>query len=178
MNESNQSPYHTPAPGFDPQTAAAPRQSNTLGLIGFIISLSGCCLVITAPLGLLLSFFALFKAPRLFAILGTIIGLIGTAILAGSIALLFSVGAARSIQHYETFFTGLEIFGEVMQHFGENNALPGDAEGQLIVNDRTDGWGTPIKYTRIDPTTFELRSAGPDTTFNTEDDYFKPIPLK
>ena len=36
-------------------------------------------------------------------------------------------------------------------------------------NDISDGWGQPIRYTRLDDG-YELRSSGPDQTFNTQDD--------
>ena len=53
------------------------KQSNTLGVIGFILALT-CCL---APMGLLLSLIAVFKPPRGFAIAGLIISGLITAIM-------------------------------------------------------------------------------------------------
>lgn len=53
--------------------------SNGLGTAGFVISLVGlltCGLI--CPLGLLFSFFGLFKPPRGLAIAGTVIGLLGS----------------------------------------------------------------------------------------------------
>lgn len=57
-------------------------ESNSLGLAGFILSLIGffsCGLL--SPIGLILSFFGLFKPPRGLAIAGFILGLIGSILL-------------------------------------------------------------------------------------------------
>lgn len=59
-----------------------PQQSNGLGVAGFVISLIGLLLCggFLCPLGLLLSFIAMFKEPRGMAVAGFLIGLLGTGV--------------------------------------------------------------------------------------------------
>ncbi len=57
-----------------------PAASNGLGVAGFVVSLVGLvtCLWIICPIGLILSFIAMFRRPRGMAIAGFIIGLLGS----------------------------------------------------------------------------------------------------
>ncbi len=41
---------------------------------------------------------------------------------------------------------------------------------RLFSGDPSDGWGTPLKYERLSDESYRLVSAGPDRTFETEDD--------
>ena len=41
---------------------------------------------------------------------------------------------------------------------------------RVFSGDPSDGWGTPIKYVRLSEENYRLVSAGPDRTFDTEDD--------
>lgn len=66
---------------------APPPPSNGLGTAGFIVSLVGLFTGgILSPLGLLLSFIALFRRPRGMATAGFIIGMIGSIFLAAWLA--------------------------------------------------------------------------------------------
>ena len=75
-----------PNPGY---SGYQPPPSNSLGISGFVVSLAG--VVVTfgflCPIGLILSLIALRKEPRGFAVAGTIIGLLGSA-LAGTIVMM------------------------------------------------------------------------------------------
>ena len=57
-----------------------PASSNGLGIAGFVVSLVGLvtCFWIICPIGLALSFFAMFRRPRGMAIAGFILGLLGS----------------------------------------------------------------------------------------------------
>ena len=41
---------------------------------------------------------------------------------------------------------------------------------RLFSGDPSDGWGTPLKYERLSDEDYRLISAGPDRTFETDDD--------
>lgn len=155
-------------------TSQPPRRSNGLGIAGFIVSLVGIFTAgVLCPIGLLLSFIALFRAPRGFAVAGFIIGLIGTAALA---AVLFFFGFAT----FSCFSFGKPFMmtGQAMVQSQQkintfevnHGALPGDAEGNTLLSGERDGWGHPLRYEQTGPQSFEIRSAGPDGIFDNTDD--------
>src|SRR5690554_6565755 len=112
---------------------ATPAPGNGLGVAGFITSLVGTLLCGTlAPLGLLLSFFALFKRPRGFAIAGVIIKLFGTALIAGIVAAVIGAGAiASSLPN--TF--ALAYAQQQIEGYRHNaGALPSDIDGNAAIS--------------------------------------------
>ena len=62
--------------------------TNTIGLFGFIVALTGLLCCVTFPIGLILSLIGLRKPPRGFAIAGTVIGSLGTVVVLGLVALI------------------------------------------------------------------------------------------
>ena len=61
------------------QVVVVREQTNSMGLAGFILSLLGfftCGLL--SPIGLILSIIGMFKPPRGFAVVGMILGIIGS----------------------------------------------------------------------------------------------------
>ncbi len=154
-----------------------PAPSNGLGIAGFIVSLVGLvlCLGLISPIGLLLSFIALFKRPRGFAIAGFIIGLIGSAwiILAGVV--IFSMGAGV----IALGASGFAIAGDVMKineairlHHSSNGVLPADLSVlQLDQETLTDPWGTYYRL-EVDPDGrhYTISTAGRDMVWDTNDD--------
>lgn len=166
--------------------------SNALGIAGFITSvlglLTGGCL---SPIGLLISFVALFRAPRGFAIAGTIIGFIGSlgfiilGLVLGAALLLFTavgvagiatVASAGGIDGLNTVARFKDVAGAVVEHREETGSFPASLDqlsGSGLSSDRiTDPWGTPIEYTLVsEGAGFALTSAGPDGAFATGDDY-------
>ena len=162
--------------------------TNGLGLAGFITSviglLTGGCL---SPVGLLLSFIAVFKAPRGFAIAGLVIGLIGALgfiliglLLGGVLVLVTVLGVAAvgqvvsagGLDAVHTMGQFKDISAQVTQHRGPDGSFPtslaaaGLASGSIV-----DPWGNPIEYTLVqDGRGFALTSAGPDGQLATPDD--------
>ncbi|MHC2066726.1 type II secretion system protein GspG [Bremerella sp. T1] len=155
-----------------------PSRSNTLGAWGFGISLFGLLVTfgLLCPLGLLLSFFGLFSRKPGIAIAGVIIGGIGTAIVGvgvGSIAM-----AASAMHHYSVEVPKMEQTREVLdtacvevESFRqENNKLPEGIEGNKLVLKYEDAYGNAVRYEPEEDGKFAIRSAGPDGTFDTNDD--------
>lgn len=61
-----------------------------------------------------------------------------------------------------TFFTATQ--GQTPENLKELFAA------RLFSGDPSDGWGTPLKYERLSEENYRLISAGPDRTFDTDDD--------
>lgn len=162
-----------------PETYTAKR-SNGLGLAGFITSLVGLASCgIISPIALLLSFFALFKAPRGFAFAGFVLGGIGSL----WIALLAAwTGAIVGAPMFAAFnipevSTGVRIAfsaGMVEEYHKQHGAFPDAKEWQKLVDTAwfkmADGWDKAFDYSLLDDGTYEIRSAGADGEFNTDDD--------
>ncbi|QDU75182.1 hypothetical protein Pan97_22060 [Bremerella volcania] len=152
--------------------------TNVLGAWGFGISLFGLLMTfgLLCPLGLLLSFFGLFAKKRGIAIAGTIIGGIGTTIVAigvGSIAM-----AASAVHHYQVEVPKIEetrhvldtACVEIESYRQENNKLPEGIEGNKLVLKFEDAYGNAVRYEPEDDGRFAIRSAGIDGKFDTSDD--------
>lgn len=162
--------------GFQNMPPARPRPTNGLGLAGFIVSLVGFFLgCVLCPVGLLLSLIALFKAPRGFAIAGVILGLIGS-IIPALVLFFFGFAIITAISLGKPGFATIIAQQEARQRIdtlaaAAGNALPEDAEGDLAIGGKMDGWGHPFRYRRLGATQFEIRSAGPDGILETSDDF-------
>jgi len=156
----------------------AKSSTNVLGAWGFGISLFGLLMTfgLLCPLGLLLSFLGLFAKKRGIAIAGTIIGGIGTAIVAvgvGSIAM-----AASAVHHYQVEVPKIEKTREVLNtacveiesYRQENDKLPEGIEGNKLVLKFEDAYGNPLRYEPEEDGKFAVRSAGVDGEFDTRDD--------
>lgn len=154
----------------------APRQPvNGLGIAGFIISLAGfftACIL--SPVGLLLSFIALFKRPRGFAVAGVILGLLGSIIPALIISFFgFIIFSAVMLGKpgFQTVIAVQEAGTTIKRHASNNNyTLPDDFDGNALLAGTRDGWSRPLHYRRTNDFSFELRSAGPDGLLQTQDD--------
>lgn len=177
-------PASTPgaAPGSAPAAVAMPvpdRPSNTLGLAGFITSLASLITCgFLSPISLILSFIALFKKPRGFAMAGTLISLVGIA-LAGSIATggaLATIWGMNQIQTMQAHIQNQIAFttgtAGLDDYYAQQQMLPDDAAGQNVLSQYAvnDAWGNPLRYRKLSSDRFELISDGPDATPNTPDD--------
>lgn len=162
-----------------PETYTANR-TNGLGLAGFITSLVGlvsCGLI--SPIGFLMSFFGLFKSPRGFALAGFVLGGLGSlwilfvTAIAGIIIGLPILAGIR-IPEVSTPIRILVGSGIVEEYKAEHGRLPDLAEWEKLVESSwitmTDGWDQAFQYTLDENGLFEIRSAGPDGEFGTEDD--------
>lgn len=146
---------------------AEPRpQSNTLGIVGFILSF---CL---SPIGLIVSLIALAKQPRGFAIGGVVIGLLGT----GIWILCAVMGMAGFKLAKPMFETAAEIAVIKMKLTSYEQQNNGNAAADLatagITGDTlTDSWGSPYQYSPgADGKSWTLTTLGPDQTIGTKDD--------
>jgi type II secretory pathway pseudopilin PulG len=150
--------------------------TNGLGLAGFITSLVGlvsCGLL--SPIGLILSIVGLFKAPRGFAIAGTVIGALGSLFMAlmGLTLVLGFLGLGKAVQaigqQMQTQQTAHQAYLAIDASRTTSRAVPNKQAGTAIAAGYSDAWKTPLRYEPSD-STFELISAGPDKQFGTGDD--------
>jgi hypothetical protein len=165
----------TPQPAYTPPPVSPPASSNGLGVAGLIVSIVGwltCGLL--CPIGVLLSFFGLFKRPRGLAIAGLIIGIAGSlflvvfgfAVVAGYFGMKKGIDAmGRGI----IIMTAQSTIDEA--YVRSNNTLPTDSEGNaLIVAKNIQLNGERPVYTVVSPTSYTLAMPGPDATLGTADD--------
>lgn len=172
----SQTPSTPPLPVSYSPTHPAP--TNGVGTFGFIISLVGLLLTcgFLSPLGLLISFFGLFKAPRGLAIAGTVLGLVGSGVLAtfgmamlGVVMLAVGVGQAAMIE--QTKATISSARGVIEQHRADMGQLPDGVEGNKLILQFKDAWKRDLHYEgEQGASKFVIRSAGMDGKLNTEDD--------
>ena len=162
-----------------PLSFAQPRQTNGLGIAGFVVSLVGLisCGVLS-PIGLLLSIIAMFRAPRGFAIAGLVIGLAGSigAIVAfvfiGLTAILAAAGIGAAVPIIVTEVRMAQIAEAVAEHKNPDGTfltdvatLPG-----ISAEDRNDVWGHPFHIVVKGTNEFEVVSDGPDGIAGNSDD--------
>jgi hypothetical protein len=158
--------YQTPYNQYSEFGNEPVKQSNPLGLVGFILAFC------VGPLGLLISLIALFNRPRGFAIAGVIVGLVTTTILAFiGFGIWMASGAVAAIMRIHTDYN--MITTAVEQYKAANNgALPADiAQLGLSGGVPTDFWGNSwVIEPAQNSSGYQLVSAGPDKVFQTSDD--------
>jgi len=154
--------------------------SNVLGIIGFVLSTLGlitCCIPFVGfigSIGLVLSLIALFRAPRGFAIAGTMIGIIAT-IFAVLWLVLFSLMGAAIIASggFMDFGKALMIVYQVDEQRARGGNYPADLTmlKEVPPEFRKDRNNIDFLYeVAPDGSTFTLKGAGPDATMGTTDD--------
>lgn len=164
-----------------PYQAPAPPPANGLGIAGFIVSLVAIPTGgILSPIALFLSFIALFRRPRGFAFAGFVLGLLGTVVLALWLSFFgflgftcFNIGKPMVVTS-----NSIDQAQQVVMQFqiNHNGAFPTEIQGNALMAGRTDGWGRELRYTPLGPGAFEIRSAGQDGVFGTQDDLEKSYP--
>jgi hypothetical protein len=146
---------------------------NGLGIAGFVTSLVAICTgFLLSPIALLLSAIALFKKPKGFAIAGTIIGGLGSIVLAIGAILVVSAGStivAMGWQGYQAWQTLQQGDGRIQQARQNEGQLPETQAGRQMVDDIQDPWGQTLRYERQGGD-YRVISAGPDKQFGTGDD--------
>ncbi len=173
-----------------PQYVMVPAQGgNGLGVAGFFIAAIGLLIPtgIVALLGLLVSLVALGRAPRGFAGMGVLIGLVGTAIwmaitgIAIVAALAIGVGAvlfgsvAFVLMQPEIIEVSADMFNVTIAAYEYEDEHGGMPEGLdslgLSVSTTTDPWGNPYRYVITDDELgFDVISSGSDGIMGTDDD--------
>jgi hypothetical protein len=139
------------------------RQSNTLGIAGFVISLVGLLGSggLLCPIGLILSLIALGRQPKGFAIAGVILGALGSCgaivvflafgalILAAlGIGVLAAFVAMNDPQRVELTLDMSNIQQAVEQYRDRNKVVPAAlTELHLSTDTLTDPWGNAYVYT-------------------------------
>lgn len=157
-----------------------PPPTNALGIAGFVVSLSGMvvCLGLICPIGLILSLIALTKAPRGYAIAGSIVGALGSIL--GVLTVLVASGMIGTglfnMNYYgqsQTSFTLDMASSDIDIHFQNNNdTLPDEPTGNTLIASYTDEWNNNLKYLPTPNSTqdYTITSAGPDGLHGTADD--------
>lgn len=156
-------PYHDGGMGFDEGAPARPT-TNTLGLVGFVLSFC------TGPIGLVVCLIALTKPPRGFAIAGVFISLISSVLLGLAIAAgVFGTGFVRAMS------VGPDVTAwqrELEAVRSTSGSYPASADALALPADALeDPWGTPWRYEPVaGGANYKLTSAGRDKSFGTVDD--------
>ncbi len=161
----------------------AVKQSNGMGLAGFIVSLLGvisCGLL--GPVGLILSIIGMRKEPRGFAIAGLVLGIIGSLwivfiLFFGGLAIVMTalgLGAALAVAGIVAAVgqNAISIVDAVHDHHEANGVIPATLdELNIAASERTDTWGNDFIYVPSgNEATFLLISAGPDGIPGNNDD--------
>lgn len=166
-----------------------PPPSNGLGVAGFVLSLLGflgtCGLL--SPIGFILSLIALRKEPRGLAIAGAIIGAVGSLwLLVALLVFGFMVmgllaiagaGVALTLPNIQTAGNMLQMHTEINDYHSTLGKLPEsvDTITTLKPDLKLDAWNNAIRYEITGANAYELRSAGPDGSWNTADDIKLPF---
>ncbi len=162
-----------------PLYVVQPSRTNGLGIAGFIVSLVGIisCGVLS-PIGLLLSFIAIFRAPRGFALAGLIIGFLGSVwaifilLLGGLSILLAAVGIGAAVPVVVSEVRMGKIAAIVAEHKNPDGTFPTDIATLpgISPEEGTDVWGHPFHIVVKGVNEFEIVSDGPDGIAGTSDD--------
>jgi hypothetical protein len=153
-----------------------PVANNGLGIAGFILAIVGlftCGMlnVISLPISLI----ALAWKPRGFAIAGTVVSAGGLAFLAllgwGFVAAMIGLQSVADEfgKTMQTHAAIAEARVAIERYRSEHNLLPDGIEGNKLVIEHEDAWGTALRY-EVTGDTYLIRSAGSDQQFNTGDD--------
>jgi len=159
--------------------------TNSLGVAGFVVSLTGLIATCGAlsPIGMVLSFFALFRKPRGFAFAGFVLGVIGSfwILLIGLLGLVAAGGAAVGIhaanQQMEYSRDYEAINAAVEQYKAQAGFVPASLLELSGVSDDQlkDQWGHYYNYVvGADGQSFTLKSDGADGIAGTDDDFEVP----
>jgi len=162
-------PQQRRAPQYRPhaqrrQSGAHPR-GNGLGVAGLTASIIGVFTCGTfSPIGLVLSLFALAKAPRGNAVAGTLVGAAGSVLFAMFFAYGFFSG-------FSTAVTLEDAAAEIDDYYYTAGDYPNEHEAADLLAGHEDAWDRPLRYQRNWPDGYEVRSAGFDGAFDTADDH-------
>ena len=181
---------NVPPPPTQPMfVQVPPPDSNGMGIAGFVLSLLGlvsCGLL--SPIGLIISVFGLHKEPRGLAIAGLILGIVGSTWMAlfglGMVLAFLGIGAGLGAAGSAIAVAGAALETEVaiqtaagvvhqyvLDHGG---VLPTREQWVKMMDeaeaDTVDAWGNELQLRARADGEFEVRSAGLDGLFDTDDD--------
>lgn len=177
------------AVSYPPYVMVPMRESNGLGVAGFLIALIGLFIPtgIVALVGLLICLAALGRQPRGLAAMGVVIGLFGTVLwlaitgvvlvggLAAGAAFLVAAAAMFVFMQPETIEITSDMINvaiAAVEYEEENGELPADLSAlSLGAPARIDPWGNPYRYALASHEPgFDVISDGADGMADTSDD--------
>lgn len=180
----------TPKPKDTSQSHNQPQDASTngLGLAGFVISLLGICSGgALSPVGLLVSFVAIFRTPRRLAIAGLILGLLGTTwliialtVVGVTVMAAMLTGLIAGQGALEATVDAWRIESAISTALDETGVLPESVEAlpDLDADALQDRWGRPYRITiDADKHLLHVDSDGPDGVAGTDDDVAVEIKL-
>ncbi|WP_432797188.1 hypothetical protein [Poriferisphaera sp. WC338] len=153
-------------------------QSNSLGTVGFVLSLLGWVIGgLLCPIGFIISLIALKGNPKGLAVAGAIIGGIGSllgllvvVVFGGFILAILGLGAAAVALSDTIEITRANM--TITDVYEETGALPDAAAGAMILTES----GLDLseyKYEVTGQSTYTITDAGFDGNFGTEDDFVR-----
>jgi hypothetical protein len=158
-----------------------PPLPNRLGRAGLWTALLGffTCGVLS-PIGLVMSLWALRKAPRGAAVAGVLFGLAGTAFVAVAASAVIGAGMANAARQEAyarrvTHEAMTQAEGVIESYRNDTARLPEGIEGNKLVLQFQDAWKTELRFD-LENDAYAIRSAGPDRQFDTPDDLVETHP--
>jgi hypothetical protein len=153
--------------------------SNAAGLWGFILSLLGLVACgAPSPVGLIVSAIGLRKDPRLLAVVGVVLGLLGT--IGWGVTWFYIARGASAVSTMvgETLTAGLEFNSDATEiraacekYKAQRSVMPGSLDVIDVSEDaKLDPWGNRYRFELGTGDSFTLISDGPDRKTGTEDD--------
>ena len=169
------------------QTNRGSISTNGLGLAGFVLSLIGLCSGgALSPIGLIVSFIAIFRRPRGLAIAGLVLGILGSTWLVVALTVVgvtviaaMLAGLIAGQGALEATVDGWRIRDAIVAAQDDTGALPASVEGlSLDADTLQDRWGRPYRITiDADASLIRIESDGPDGETGTDDDVSVEINL-
>ena len=152
-------------------------ETNTMGVVGLILSCVGLMICIFSLPGLIVSTLATRQQPRTAAVTGVVVGGVGVVLSLLWIPLMIglllpALSKARSSAVQAQEMSRLSTIHKSMSIYSadnEKNQLPIPAHVQDMV-DRKDAWGNTYRIEKDGRKIPKISSAGPDGVHDTEDD--------
>lgn len=181
---SNAAPVNVSSSG---QVAKAKPGPNTLGLVGFVVSLCGLATAAfpVAVAGGALSGLALFRRRRFLAMVGLVMALANPAVVEKiksdehfshhnrRIERAARVELQKQLTQVNTVMAEAE--SQLVAYFeSHGNEWPDGIEGNMLVGGHQDPWGHPLRFDELTDR-LVLRSFGPDGQAETKDDVIQVI---
>jgi len=163
-------PPNASQPYYSHQPPAYKPRSNGFGVAGLVFGILGIFTCgILSPIGLLLSFLGMFKAPRFAASVGLIISFLGSLVI-GGIAIAIIAAVYPAMNTAEVIKTRAEA--KIDSYVATNGSLPDSFTGTQLIAGIPDAWGNDMEYERLTPNTFRIISSGYDEQFGTPLDVY------
>ena len=175
--------------GFETPPVYRARRTNWWGISGLLLSIGGLFTCgFFSPVAFLISLVGLGRRPRKAAVTGTVISLVGMGIAASFVLGSYSnqmhrrevarqkTEAVEVAQQVEQGTTLLASAVSEMEGFRDEHdgSLPQAMDGNILVIKYKDPWDQELRY-EVEMNGATIRSAGPDSRFDTADDLTRKI---